>query len=107
MRVCDSCSGALAPPSSQAQFFVVRLEISSATAKRPDAPAAPGIPTRITEAAKELQEEHYGDLIPGLVTHADLRVCAACVIDRRVKIDLGDLIRAAEAHKGRPDVSTP
>lgn len=114
-RSCDSCGGRLAIPGGGDVFFVVRLQITKGTSWGPEQAKAGD---RMAQEARRMGMKALadalddgepativGDKAPGLITHADLRICSGCV-ERGATIikpdgtpggiDLPGLIRAAE-----------
>lgn len=105
MRTCDSCGGELTRETGRDVFFVVRLQITKATAWTADERRrAADLVTNVRklgdarladELAKIEPAEIIGDKAPNLMTHADLRICPDCVQQGRT-LNLIDLIRATE-----------
>jgi hypothetical protein len=105
-------------------FFAVRVQITKGTTWRPDQAAAAG---RMVQEARRSgmnalanaldavePAEIIGDRLPSHVTHADLRICADCVLKGPTiiradgspgGIDLLGLVRSTEI--GGPRVPTP
>lgn len=112
LKPCDSCGGPLAIQKGQDVYFVVRVQISKATAWGVEDRAAAekmiadarrlGL-KRLADAASRIEPgEIIGDRVPALMTHADLRICARCVEKAALKdpdaggIDLLGMVRASE-----------
>lgn len=125
IRSCDSCGQPVGGKTAGGDmFFVVRVQIMKGTTWRPDQAAAAG---RMVQEARRSgmnalanaldavePADIIGDRVPSQVTHADLRVCADCVLKGPTVIrpdgnpggiDLLGLVRSTEV--GGPRVPTP
>lgn len=122
LKTCDSCGGVLATDHGRDVFWVVKVQIMKAAAwgpverARADRIVALEGSSALGKALADVEPAEIPGLrIPSLVTHADLRICANCVLTDWTSVTLVggkpggvnviDLIRASEI--GGPRVPTP